>query len=922
MARLSFDGQSFSIDHRRIWLVGAGIDYARTPNTFWRSRIAAAKQAGFNTIVVTCPWIVHEPRKGRFTFSGDADVKTFVEECVSQGLYVGLRIGPNVGAGYDGGGMPSWLSEVDGIVMREPNPTFLERVGIYFRKLLTQVSALQADALRTCGIIFVQAEQSWHCTNDDIAETYLSDLTKHIRENGISVPVVNANAFWAEGRDVIETWNGWDDLLVNLRQMRAFQPNAPRMVTSFFAAEHSCWGDEFTNERSWKPALYNFAQILSAGAQPMVAPFHGGTNFGFLAGRIPGREDGFLTTAAVLRAPLGEAGMRGEKYAALKRIATFAAQFGSIFADLDPDYQPVTVALDHVTGSANPGARGVSVVPLRGAQGRVVFVFGDPDATNQHTTLLLDHGVPVSLNLGDQSVGWYLIDADLGGVGWLDFANLCPFAIIDRSLLVLFGPAEARGHISINESLLEITVPTGERPRIEVHQDITLVICNEAQIDRTYLTDKQVFVGASGIDDAGRPIPSPDFTQLTTIDLAHGAVTEKTAAHVKKMPSTRLESWLAAPAMSQADGTNHRYASLGGPETLDACGAPAGYGWYRVSIKSDAARKRSCIIPEAGNRMVLFLDGEPLGIVGPGPGAMGYRFDLKLTKGEHTLVGLADHLGRFSDGNDFGRMKGWFGHLYEVKSLRTSKPRVVEGQPVDPFRLRNFIMGQSRGRMLSDEQILWTFTHRKKAPVIVVVDKCVVPGMFLMNDSPVAFFAGSTGETSMRLVLNPEEDYFRRGANDLRFAPDVEHAGDVESIIAAVTILECVENLTEGCKWAFARWESPPKGAFAELSKTDLRTIRKTPCWWRTTFEMKETDLPKWFDTTGLSKGVVFVNGENIGRYFTATVTHKRVGPQTRLYIPDPILKPGENEIVLFDEHGFEPSKTKVLYSVEGEFEG
>ena len=45
----------------------------------------------------------------------------------------------------------------------------------------------------------------------------------------------------------------------------------------------------------------------------------------------------------------------------------------------------------------------------------------------------------------------------------------------------------------------------------------------------------------------------------------------------------------------------------------------------------------------------------------------------------------------------------------------------------------------------------------------------------------------------------------------------------------------------------------------------------------------------------GFTKGVVLVNGFNIGRYFNTA------GPQKTLYVPAPMLKFGENEIVVFE---------------------
>ena len=44
------------------------------------------------------------------------------------------------------------------------------------------------------------------------------------------------------------------------------------------------------------------------------------------------------------------------------------------------------------------------------------------------------------------------------------------------------------------------------------------------------------------------------------------------------------------------------------------------------------------------------------------------------------------------------------------------------------------------------------------------------------------------------------------------------------------------------------------------------------------------------------SKGVVFVNGHSLGRYWN-------IGPQQRLYCPASWLKKGENEVIVLDLH-------------------
>ncbi|CAN6359341.1 unnamed protein product [Urochloa humidicola] len=67
--------------------------------------------------------------------------------------------------------------------------------------------------------------------------------------------------------------------------------------------------------------------------------------------------------------------------------------------------------------------------------------------------------------------------------------------------------------------------------------------------------------------------------------------------------------------------------------------------------------------------------------------------------------------------------------------------------------------------------------------------------------------------------------------------------------------------------------------------------------------EIKDT----FISFRGWNKGVAFVNNFNIGRFWPAR------GPQCALYVPAPILKPGDNIIVIFELHGPNPEVTVNL---------
>jgi beta-galactosidase len=65
-----------------------------------------------------------------------------------------------------------------------------------------------------------------------------------------------------------------------------------------------------------------------------------------------------------------------------------------------------------------------------------------------------------------------------------------------------------------------------------------------------------------------------------------------------------------------------------------------------------------------------------------------------------------------------------------------------------------------------------------------------------------------------------------------------------------------------------------------------------------------------FIDMTGYRKGVVWVNGHNLGRYWD-------IGPQKRLFCPAPWLKTGANEVIVFDLHKMDASPLRGLPALE-----
>lgn len=67
------------------------------------------------------------------------------------------------------------------------------------------------------------------------------------------------------------------------------------------------------------------------------------------------------------------------------------------------------------------------------------------------------------------------------------------------------------------------------------------------------------------------------------------------------------------------------------------------------------------------------------------------------------------------------------------------------------------------------------------------------------------------------------------------------------------------------------------------------------PMFFRSDFYVSEP-ADTFLDTSAWSKGFAWINGFNIGRYWNR-------GPQKRLYVPGPLLKPGRNELIMLELH-------------------
>lgn len=101
--------------------------------------------------------------------------------------------------------------------------------------------------------------------------------------------------------------------------------------------------------------------------------------------------------------------------------------------------------------------------------------------------------------------------------------------------------------------------------------------------------------------------------------------------------------------------------------------------------------------------------------------------------------------------------------------------------------------------------------------------------------------------------------------------------------------------------WEMFKVEMDRLPADYQLSGSD-----RYPKFFRGSFDAAE-GLDTYVDTTGFTKGNVFINGFNLGRYWN------EAGPQQRLYLPGPLLKKENNEIVVLELENTATDKIQLL---------
>jgi hypothetical protein len=204
---LGVNRRYFTRDGRPWFPVMGEFHYARFPADEWEAEILKMKAGGIQVVSTYVFWIFHEETEGRFDWSGQRDLRRFIQLCAKHGVAVWLRIGPWAHGEVRNGGFPDWL--VPGPT-RQNDPLYLARVEKFYGQIGRQAAGL---FWKDGGpIIGVQIENEYHPRAGGVE--HLERLLQLARAAGIDAPFYTVTG-WDRAvippRDFLPVFGGYTE---------------------------------------------------------------------------------------------------------------------------------------------------------------------------------------------------------------------------------------------------------------------------------------------------------------------------------------------------------------------------------------------------------------------------------------------------------------------------------------------------------------------------------------------------------------------------------------------------------------------------------------------------------------------------------------------------------------------------------------
>lgn len=184
--------------------------YTRFPESQWEEQLLKMKAAGIDVVASYIIWQHHEEVAGQFLWTGDRDLRRFVELCAKHHLYFFARVGPWSHAEVRFGGIPDWV--VNAMPTRTSDPQYLSYVGRYYAEIGKQ---LQGLLWKDGGpIIGTQIENEYNLRGPNQGREHIAALKALAIKAGLDTPLYTVtgwdNTVYPAG-EVAPVFGGYPD---------------------------------------------------------------------------------------------------------------------------------------------------------------------------------------------------------------------------------------------------------------------------------------------------------------------------------------------------------------------------------------------------------------------------------------------------------------------------------------------------------------------------------------------------------------------------------------------------------------------------------------------------------------------------------------------------------------------------------------
>ncbi len=138
---ISFNNYYMLVDNKPYIPITGEFHYSRYPNKYWDESIKKMKAGGINTIATYVFWIIHEEKEGVFEWTGDYNLRKFIELCKANDIHAIVRIGPFCHGEIRNGGLPDWLLGKS-LTIRSNDELYLSYVNRLYKQIGKQLEGL------------------------------------------------------------------------------------------------------------------------------------------------------------------------------------------------------------------------------------------------------------------------------------------------------------------------------------------------------------------------------------------------------------------------------------------------------------------------------------------------------------------------------------------------------------------------------------------------------------------------------------------------------------------------------------------------------------------------------------------------------------------------------------------------------------